>query len=100
MAKHEELTPVETPEGLKQPGRIQKAPENFLTPTDIEEVTQGRRNFLRGSFAAAVAAMTGRHAFAHGNDAVNAASGDPCDRADGALLCCDRAGVQCPRARL
>ncbi len=77
MAEHEELTPVETPEGLKQPGRIQKAPENFLTPTEIESVTQGRRNFLRGSLFAAVAAMTGRHAFAQGSDAVNAASGDP-----------------------
>ena len=45
MAKQDELTPIETPEGLQKPGRIQKAPENFLTPTEVEQVTKGRRDF-------------------------------------------------------
>ncbi len=79
MAKQDELTPIETPEGLQKPGRIQKAPENFLTPTEVEQVTKGRRDFLRGSFMAAVAAaVTGRTAFAHdGSGLVDAKSGDP-----------------------
>ena len=34
-------------------GRIQKAPENFLSPAHIADVTAGRRGFLRGAFAAA-----------------------------------------------
>ena len=29
--------------------RIRKAPENFLTPNDIVDVSAGRRGFLRGS---------------------------------------------------
>ena len=79
MAKQDELTPIETPEGLRKPGRIQKAPENFLTPTEVEQVTKGRRDFLRGSFMAAVAAaVTGRTAFAQdGSALVDAKSGDP-----------------------
>ena len=79
MAKQDELTPIETPEGLQKPGRIEKAPENFLTPTEIEHVTKGRRDFLRGSFVAAVAAaVTGRTAFAQDASAmVDAKTGDP-----------------------
>jgi len=79
MAKNEELIPVETPEGLKKPGRIQKAPENFLTQTEVEQVTKGRRDFLKGSFMAAVAAaVTGRNAFAQDASAlVDAKTGDP-----------------------
>ena len=49
------------------PGRIIKAPESFLTQTDIKtvwaEAKQGRRNFLRNAFvtasAGAVAAGAG-----------------------------------------
>ena len=79
MKKLEETSPVETSEGIVESGRVQKAPENFLTPTDIEEISGGRRSFLRGSFLAAVAAMTGRQAFAQQNTSamVDAATGDP-----------------------
>ena len=41
----------------KLPGRLVKAPENFLAPEDIRQVVaqgrQGRRDFLRSAFAAA-----------------------------------------------
>lgn len=40
------------------PGRLRRAPENFLSSTEIAEVSQGRRNFLRASFMAAAAATT------------------------------------------
>lgn len=44
-----------------QPGRLLKAPENFLAPQDIsqvqEEAKSGRRGFLRRAFAAAGAAV-------------------------------------------
>jgi sulfane dehydrogenase subunit SoxC len=44
-----------------QPGRLLKAPENFLAPQDIcqvqEEAKNGRRGFLRRAFAAAGAAV-------------------------------------------
>ena len=36
-------------------GRIRRAPENFLDPTQIAEVQAGRRDFLRGAFLAAAA---------------------------------------------
>jgi sulfane dehydrogenase subunit SoxC len=43
-----------------QPGRLIKAPENFLTPQDVrlvqDEAKSGRRSFLRRAFAAASAA--------------------------------------------
>lgn len=55
--------PVQTP-------RLRKAPESFLTPQDIqvvrEEARSGRRNFLRGAFAAA-AGVTAGHAVAQGD---------------------------------
>jgi sulfane dehydrogenase subunit SoxC len=42
-------------------GRLVKAPENFLAPQDIREVfaqaREGRRDFIRGAFAAAAASM-------------------------------------------
>ncbi len=42
-----------------QPGKIQKAPENFLSPGDaltvMGEARQGRRSFLRGAYSSAVA---------------------------------------------
>lgn len=34
-------------------GRLKRAPENFLAPEQIAEVTAGRRGFLRSAFAAA-----------------------------------------------
>ncbi len=37
-------------------GRIQRAPENFLSPTQIVDVQNGRREFLRGAFTSAIAA--------------------------------------------
>src|SRR5690242_771555 len=37
-------------------GRVRRAPENFLNPSQIAEVQAGRRDFLRGAFAAAAAA--------------------------------------------
>jgi sulfane dehydrogenase subunit SoxC len=44
-----------------EPGRLLKAPENFLAPQDIcqvqEEAKNGRRGFLRRAFAAAGAAV-------------------------------------------
>ena len=51
--KHEDLI-----SGLG-PGRIQKAPENFLGRADVQtvvaEAKNGRRDFIRGAFAAAAA---------------------------------------------
>ncbi|MFZ9635889.1 MAG: hypothetical protein ACO3EK_18920, partial [Alphaproteobacteria bacterium] len=36
------------------PGRIRKAPENFLSAADIAAVASGRRDVLRRGFAAAL----------------------------------------------
>jgi len=45
----------------RAPGRIRPAPENFLTQDGIQavrgEARTGRRDFIRGAFAAAVAAL-------------------------------------------
>lgn len=46
----------------RQPGRIRKAPENFLAPTFLQElrkegINEDRRNFIRKSFLAAGAAL-------------------------------------------
>lgn len=42
----------------KKPGQLRRAPENFLSDAQIEAVGKGRRDFIRGAFAAAgVAAM-------------------------------------------
>lgn len=49
--------------GLQSPG-IRKAPEHFLSADEIAAVTSGRRNFLRGSFLAAAAALTSGRALA------------------------------------
>ena len=40
---------------MDRQGRLRRAPENFLDPKQIAEVQAGRRDFLRGAFAAAVA---------------------------------------------
>ena len=37
-------------------GRLRRAPENFLDPRQIADVQAGRRDFLRGAFAAAAGA--------------------------------------------
>ena len=44
---------------VTQPGRVRPAPEGFLSETDIESVTAGRRDFLRNSFLAASALVAG-----------------------------------------
>ncbi len=58
-----------------QPGKIQKAPENFLSHGDaravMDEARQGRRSFLRGAYSSAVASAAA--ALAAGG-AVNAAA--------------------------
>jgi sulfane dehydrogenase subunit SoxC len=41
------------------PGRLKRAPENFLDSREIADVQAGRRDFLRGAFLAAAAAATG-----------------------------------------
>jgi sulfane dehydrogenase subunit SoxC len=54
----------------KQPGRLQPAPENFLSEEQVKAVAAGRRDFLRKSFMAAGAALAAPMA-------VRAAEGDP-----------------------
>lgn len=41
----------------KLPGRLQRAPENFLSDEQVKAVAAGRRDFLRKSFLAAGAAL-------------------------------------------
>ena len=53
-------------------GRLRRAPENFLDRGQIAEVQAGRRDFLRGAFAAAAAA-----ACAPANAASPSGQGDP-----------------------
>jgi len=52
-------------------GRVQKAPESFLSRTGIKEVfaegKKGRRDFIRNAFAAAAAGMAAPVAMAQGN---------------------------------
>ena len=43
----------------RAPGRLARAPENFLDPQQIADVQAGRRDFLRGAFLAAAASATG-----------------------------------------
>lgn len=40
------------------PGRLQRAPESFLDSSQVAAVQAGRREFLRGAFLAAAAAVT------------------------------------------
>ena len=54
----------------RRPGRIQRAPEGFLTPEQIREVSAGRRDFLRTALAGASLA-------AAGTSLARAAEGDP-----------------------
>ena len=53
--------------GPTKPGRIQRAPENFLAPREIAAVQQGRRNFLGRALLAAGAAAVARGASAQGD---------------------------------
>jgi sulfane dehydrogenase subunit SoxC len=52
-------------------GRVQKAPENFLSRTGIKEVfaesKKGRRDFIRNAFAAAAAGVAAPVAMAQSN---------------------------------
>ncbi|MCP5254526.1 MAG: sulfite dehydrogenase [Zoogloeaceae bacterium] len=41
----------------ERPGRLRRAPENFLTNEEIQAVQAGRRSFMRKAFVAASAAM-------------------------------------------
>jgi sulfane dehydrogenase subunit SoxC len=43
---------------MDRQGRLRRAPEGFLDQKQIAEVQAGRRDFLRGAFAAAAAGMT------------------------------------------
>ena len=54
----------------KLPGRLQRAPENFLSDEQVKSVAAGRRDFLRKSFLAAGAALAAPVA-------ARAAEGDP-----------------------
>lgn len=61
-------------------GRLRKAPENFIGANDVgavfREARAGRRDFVRGAFAAALAGMTAPAALAQANP-VPADGGDP-----------------------
>ena len=61
-------------------GRVQKAPEHFLTPSGVKEVfaegKKGRRDFIRNAFAAAAAGAAAPMAMAQGNP-VPVEGGDP-----------------------
>ena len=54
-----------------EPGRLRKAPENFLSRANIhtvvEEARQGRRGFIRNAFAAVAASAAGGAALAQAN---------------------------------
>ena len=58
-------------------GRLRLAPENFLSPQEVrlvaEQARSGRRDFLRGAFAAATAGMASAAALAQ----TSVAAGDP-----------------------
>jgi sulfane dehydrogenase subunit SoxC len=64
-------------------GRVIKAPEHFLSPTQIADVQSGRRDFLRGAFASALAGTTAAAGLANAQTQSGAASaagtfkGDP-----------------------
>ena len=63
-----------SPSGTPPPGRLQRAPEGFLTPDQIAAVQRGRRGFLQSSMAAAAALLaTGRAVAQAGSDG----DGDP-----------------------
>ena len=55
---------------MDTPGRIRHAPESFLDPTQIAEVQAGRRDFLRGAFAAAAGVAMNARAADAGDPAI------------------------------
>ncbi|WP_217125141.1 sulfite dehydrogenase [Hydrogenophilus thiooxidans] len=58
-------------------GLIRKAPENFLSPEEIDAIKQGRRDFIRKAFATATAlAASGPVINAYG-ETVDPGKGDP-----------------------
>jgi sulfane dehydrogenase subunit SoxC len=61
-------------------GRLQKAPENFIAPVDVKTIVRegkaGRRDFVRGAFAAALAGIASPAAMAQANP-VPGDGGDP-----------------------
>jgi sulfane dehydrogenase subunit SoxC len=64
---------VEEEPGMRQlkgpaQGRLQRAPEHFLSAAQISEVAAGRRGFLRSALAAAVAGTSGAAASAKQGD--------------------------------
>ena len=63
-----------------EPGRLLKAPENFIGPDGVHSVVrqarEGRRDFIRNAFAAAVAAGAAPAALAQANP-VPSEGGDP-----------------------
>ena len=63
-----------------EPGRLRKAPENFVDrqgiATVFAEAKQGRRDFIRGAFAAAAAGLA-TAPMARAQSAAPAADGDP-----------------------
>ncbi|HRY02295.1 MAG TPA: molybdopterin-dependent oxidoreductase, partial [Beijerinckiaceae bacterium] len=58
MRRRSEIDP-EAMARAANPARIRKAPENFLGAEEIAAVSGGRRDFLRGAFAAAAALGAG-----------------------------------------
>ena len=53
---------------MPMPGRVHRAPENFLDATQIAEVHAGRRDFLRGAFLAAAGMAAGGASAAEAGD--------------------------------
>src|SRR5438270_10183922 len=51
---------------MDSPGRLKRAPENFLGPSEIADVQAGRRGFLRGALLAAAAGLGPSPAFPQG----------------------------------
>ena len=53
---------------MPMPGRVHRAPENFLDAAQIAEVQAGRRDFLRGAFLAAAGLAASRACAAEAGD--------------------------------
>lgn len=72
--------PTKYPESTvsAQTGRVLKAPEHFLSQAQIAEVQAGRRDFLRGAFASALAGASATAGVAAAQAAgVSSFKGDP-----------------------
>ena len=79
MAAEHALPPSEAPEGVAR-GRLRKAPEGFIDRAGVRAVfaegRHGRRDFIRGAFAAALAGTAATRASGQANP-VPAEGGDP-----------------------